>query len=157
MLGNFITKAIGLTAIGLAGYDTLTTTKIQTARSTKLAQIKRLEDTYLRTDTLDSESQIKNGLQNWSRKWHTNDNWLFRAKDNVCGYVSNFIDNFGSNITTLGLGAIALLCGKGKFSPIKIPVIGKLAAVLLAGRAGFYVLRDLFGIGSVSDRDKYSL
>ena len=157
MLGNFVAKAIGLTALGLAGYDTLTTTKIQTARSAKFSSIKRLEDTYMRTDTLDSESQVANGLQNWSRNWHLKDNWLFRAKDNVCGYVGNFINNFGDNVTTLALGAMALLCGKGKFSPIKVPFIGKIAATLLAVKAGFYVLRDLFGIGAVSDRDKYNL
>ena len=157
MLGNFITKAVGLTAIGLAGYDTLSTTKIQTARGTRFAQVKRLEDTYMRTDTLDTESQVANGLQNWARRWHLGDNWLFRAKDNVCGYCSNFINNVSHNLTTLGLGAITLLCGKGKFSPIKIPVLGKLAAVLLAGKAGFYVLRDLFGIGALSNRDKYNI
>lgn len=156
MLGNFITKAIGLTAIGLAGYDTLTTTKIQTARETKLSSIKRLEDTYLRTDTLESESQIENGLQNWARRWHLRDNWLLRTKDNICNYVGNFVENFGGNITTLALGTMALLCGKGKFSPVKIPFIGKFAATLLAVKAGFYILRDLFGIGSVSDRNKYN-
>ena len=157
MFGNLITKAIGLTALGLAGYDTITTTKIQTERGTKMAQINRLNDTFMRTDTLETESQVANGLQNWARRWHTRDNWLFRLKDNVCGYVGNFIMNVGNNITTLGLGAIALLCGKGKFSPVKIPIIGKLAAILLAGQAGFYILRDLFGIGAVSDRDKYNL
>ena len=157
MLGNFITKAIGATAIGLAGYDTLVTTKIQAAREAKHAQIKRIEDTYMRTDTLESESQIANGFQNWSRRWHLRDNWLFRAKDNVCAYVSNFVSNFAGNITNIALGTVALLCGKGKFSPVKIPFVGKLAAILLAGRAGFYVLRDLFGIGAVSDRDKYNL
>ena len=140
MIGNFIAKAIGATAIGLVGYDTLTTTKIQAAREAKQAQIKRIEDTYMRTDTLDSESQIANGFQNWSRRWHLGDNWLFRAKDSVCAYVSNLVSNIGSHITTFALGTVALLCGKGKFSPIKVPFVGKLAAILLGARAGFYVL-----------------
>ena len=156
MIGNFIAKAIGATAIGLAGYDTLTTTKIQAARETKQAQIKRIEDTYMRTDSLDAESQIANEFQNWSRRWHLRDNWLFRAKDSICSYVGNFINNVAGNITTLALGTVALLCGKGKFSPIKVPFVGKLAAIILGAKAGFYVLRDLFGIGSVSDRDKYN-
>ena len=157
MIGNFLAKAVGATALGLVGYDTFKTTKIQAAREAKLSQIQRIEDTYMRTDTLDGESHIANGLQNWSRRWHLGDNWLFKAKDNVCSYVSNFIGNIASNITTIGLGTVALLCGKGKFSPIKVPYVGKLAALLLAGKAGFYVLRDLFGIGAVSDRDKYNL
>ncbi len=157
MLGNFVAKAIGLTALGMAGYDTLVTTKIQAAREAKQLNIKRIEDTYMRTDTLDGESQIANGLQNWSRRWHLGDNWLFRAKDNVCAYVGNFVNNIADNVVTLGLGAVALLCGKGKFSPIKIPFVGKIAAIILAAKAGFYVLRDLFGIGAVSDRDKYNL
>ncbi len=157
MLGNFLAKAVGATAIGLVGYDTLSTTKIQAAREAKLSQIKRIEDTYMRTDTLDSESHIANGLQNWSRRWHLGDNWLFKTKDSVCAYVGNFVNNIAGNVTTFALGAVALLCGKGKFSPIKVPYIGKLAALLLAGKAGFYVLRDLFGIGAISDRDKYNL
>ena len=155
MVGNFIAKAIGLTAVGLAGYDTLTTTKIQTARGINQSHLKRLEDTYLRTDSLGSESQVANGLQNWARRWHITDNWLFKMKDGVCGYVSNFVENFMSNITTIGLGAAALLCGKGKFSLIKVPFVGKIAACLLALKGASYVLRDLFGIGAVDDRKKY--
>lgn len=157
MVGNFIAKAIGATALGLVGYDTLTTTKIQAAREAKYSQIKRIEDTYMRTDTLDSESRLANGLQNWSRRWHLGDNWLFRTKDSVCSYVGNLVNNIGNHIITFALGTAALLCGKGKFSPIKVPFVGKLAAIILGARAGFYVLRDLFGIGSVSDRDKYNL
>ena len=157
MLGNFIAKAIGITAVGIAGYDTLGMTKIQAARETKLAQIKRLEDTYMRTGTLDSESMVESGLQNWARRWHLNNNWLFRMKDGVASYTSNFAENFMANITTLGLGLAALLCGKGKLSPIKIPFVGKIAALLLAVKGGSYVLRDLFGIGAISNRDKYNL
>ena len=157
MLGNFITKTIGLTAVGLAGYDVLATTKNQTSREAKYAQVQRLNDVYMRTDALESESEVANGLQNWARKWHMGDNWLYRLKDNVTCYCSNFAKNLGDNITTIALGAVALLCGKGKFSPIKIPVIGKVAAGLLGVKAGFYVLRDLFGIGAITNREKKNI
>ena len=38
---------------------------------------------------------------------------------------------------------------KEKFSKIKIPFVGKIAAAILAIKAGKFVLCDLFGIGSI--------
>lgn len=156
MFGKILTKTIGIAAIGLAGHDILSTTKVQAKRSARLSQLKRINDVYLRTDSLDTESRLANNLQNWSRKWHLEDNWFYRTKDSITGYISSFVDNVGQNFSTLGMGLVALLCGKGRLSPIKIPVIGKLAAIGLSIKAGFYVLRDLFGIGSISERNKYN-
>ena len=154
MAGNFLSKAIGLAAIGLAGYDTLATTKFQASREANYAHVKRMNDVYMRTDTLDRESHVASGLQNWTRRWYTGDNWFFKAKDNTVSYVSNFFSNLGNNIVTLSCGALALLCGKGKFSPIKVPVIGKVAALFLAVKGGLYVLHNLFGIGTLGEKEK---
>ena len=147
MAGNFFAKAIGLAAIGIAGYDTLEATQRQSGRYVKAQQVGRLEDVYLRTDSIDNDSATASGMQKWARNWYMHDNWLLRMKDRTVSYTSGFFDNLGKNLTTLGLGAIALFTGSGKFSLVKIPFINKIAAVLLAVKAGHFVLSDLFGIG----------
>ena len=123
MAGNFFAKAIGLAAIGIAGFDTLSATQRQSARYVKAQQIKRLEDVYLRTDSLDNSSSVTSGMQKWARNWYMHDNWLLRMKDKTMSYASGFFDNLTNNLTTLGLGAVALFTGRGKFSLIKIPFI----------------------------------
>jgi len=174
MAGNLFSKMIGLTALGLATYDTFATTRLQTPRLSKFKHLERLEDIYLRTDSSATESVLINNLQNGTRSWHLTDNWLFRMKDNVVSYVSNFCSNVVNNATTLGLGAVAFLSGKKgtlnptqvknlkffpklmykikNFAPIKVPVLGKIAAGLLAIKAGSFILHDLFGVGASSSR-----
>ena len=155
MAGNFFAKAIGLAAIGIAGFDTLSATQRQSARYVKSQQIKRLEDVYLRTDSLDNSSSVTSGMQKWARNWYMHDNWLIRMKDTVCSYVSGVCDQFSNNLTTFALGAVALFTGRGKLSPIKIPFINKVAALLLAVKASHFVLSDLFGVGKSDPRKGY--
>ena len=58
MAGNLIAKAIGVAAIGIAGYDALTTANRRASRYSTAAQLERVNDMYLRTDALDGESVI---------------------------------------------------------------------------------------------------
>ena len=135
MAGNFIAKTIGLAAIGIAGYDAFATANRQSSRYASSMQLDRVNDVYLRTDSMDGESAVGAGMQKWARNWHLNNNWLFTGIDKVVGYVGSFAKQIGNNIITLGLGATALLCGKGKFSKFKIPYVGKIAAGILAFQA----------------------
>lgn len=152
MAGNLLAKAIGLAAVGIAGYDTITTAHRRSNRYVQQQQLSRLGDVFRRTDTLDEGSTFAAKMQKWARRWYMNDNWLFRLKDKVVSYVSGTAEQLGNNLTTLGLGAVALLTGGGKGLLGKIPVVGKLAAALLAVKAGKFVLCDLFGIGSGNSR-----
>jgi len=152
MAGNFLAKTIGLAAIGIAGYDSFATANRQSSRITTAKQLERINDVYLRTDSLDSESAVASGMQKWARNWHMSDNFFFRAFDKTTSYFGSLFSQLGNNIITLGLGATALLCGKGKFSKIKIPFVGKFAATLLALQAGKFVLVDLLGFGASDPR-----
>ena len=155
MAGNFFAKAIGLTALGIAGFDTFAATQRQSAKYVKAQQLKRLEDVYLRTDSLDNTSTVTNGMHKWARNWYMHDNWLIRMKDTVGSYVSGLFDNFSDNLTTFALGAVALFTGRGKMSPIKIPFVNKIAALLLAVKASHFVLSDLFGVGKIDPKKGY--
>ncbi len=151
MVGNLLAKIIGLSALGISGYDTVTNVRRQSSRYVNAKQLERLNDVYLRTDSTDGESTVTSGLQKWVRNWYL-DNWLLRLKDNTVGFVVSLVDQIGNNFTTLGLGAVALFTGKGKFSLIKIPIINKIAAGLLAIKAGSFILSDLFGVGSTDPK-----
>ncbi len=148
MAGNLIAKAIGLAAMGIAGYDVVASTHRQSNRFVQGQQINRLNDVYMRTDSARSDSTVANGLQNWARRWYMKDNWLFKVKDRLVSYIAGFANNTISNLTTIGLGAVALFTGGGKGVLGKIPLVGKFAAGLLAIKAGKFVLCDLFGVGT---------
>ncbi len=148
MAGNLLAKVVGLAAMGVAGYDTIASTQRQSNRYVQNQQLNRLNDVYMRTDSLDSDSTLANKLQNWARKWYMTDNWLFRMKDKFVSYIAGTANNAAENLTTFGLGALALFTGGGKGILGKIPVVGKLAAALLAVKAGKFILCDLFGVGA---------
>ena len=152
MAGNFFAKAIGLAAIGIAGYDAISTTQRQSTKYVQKMQLKRLDDVYMRTDSLEGNSAVGAGLQKWVRRWHLNDNWLFRLKDRFVSYIAGGVENLGNHLTTMGLGAVALFTGGGKGLLGKIPVLNKLAAGILAIKAGKFVLCDLFGVGASDPR-----
>ena len=162
MAGNLIAKAIGVAAIGISGYDALTTANRQASRYSTAAQLERVNDMYLRTDALDGESVIGCKMQKWARNWHLNNNWLFNGFDKITGYASSLFQQIGNNITTIGLGALTLFSlskpkvaahgakmalGTKLTNMLKIPMVGKIAAGILALQAGKFVLCDLMGIG----------
>lgn len=161
MAGNFLAKTIGLAAIGIVGYDSVTTANRQSSRYASSRQIDRVNDVYLRTDSLDNESAVAAGMQKWARNWHHSNNWLFRGFDKICAYTGSLFNQLGNNLITLGLGALAIFCTKGQkalpqnaslikkgISALRIPIVGKIAAGLLAIKAGKFVLCDLFGLGA---------
>ena len=154
MAGNFLAKTIGLAALGIASYDTLTATNRQTSRYMRQAKLERIDDTYMRTSSLSTESETQMKMHRWAKNWKLGGNRLLETKDGIVGGIGSFFEQFGSNISTFALGAVALFTGakKGFLSRIKIPYVGKIAAGILAFQAGKFVLCDLFGLGKENPR-----
>ena len=146
MVGSFFTKVVGLAALGIAGYDTVATTKQLAPKYARQLRVEQLNDMYMRTSASDSPSVLDGKFGKSIRRWSL-DNNLFAFKQKVVSNVVCFSRQVADNCITFGLGALALLAGTGRFSPIKIPVIGKAAAILLALKGGYTVLKGVFGIG----------
>ena len=154
MAGNFLAKTIGIAALGIASYDTLGSTKRQTSRYLKQTKLDRIDDTFLRTSAVSTESETENKMHNWARNWRLGGSRILEAKDAIVGYTSSFLNQLGDNAVTFLLGATAVFTGakKGFLSRIKLPFVGKLAAGFLALKGLTFVLHDLLGIGAPNTR-----
>jgi len=147
MAGNFFAKAIGLAAVGTVACDVIETTKEQAPKYAKRLRVEQLNDIYMGTSALNSTSVVGSKLQKMARRWNL-DNNPFRMRQKLTSNIKCFCKNLTDNAITLGLGAIALFTGSGKFSLIKIPVLNKVAAVLLALKGCKFVVQNVLGIGA---------
>ena len=152
MAGNFFTKAIGLAALGIAAHDTISTTGSLAPKYERKLRLEQLNDVYMKTCAMDSPSVIGSKMQNWSRKWAL-DNNLFSTRQKIVSNVVCFSKKFADNIVLFGLGAAALLTGKGKFSLLKIPCLNKIAAAILLLKGAGFVLHSALGIGGKDYRN----
>ncbi len=146
MVGNFVTKVIGLAALGLAGYDTIKTTSQLAPKYARQLRVEQLNDMYMRTMSSDSPSVLDSKFGQSVRRWSL-DNNIFRTSQKIKSNVICFTRKLADNFIPLTLGAAALLTGSGRFSLLKIPYLDKIAAIALAVKGGMTVLRSVFGVG----------
>ncbi|MCQ2957458.1 MAG: hypothetical protein MJ180_00990 [Candidatus Gastranaerophilales bacterium] len=147
MAGNFFAKAIGLAAVGTVACDVAATTREQAPKYAKRLRVEQLNDIYMGSSGLDTTSVVGSKLHKMIRRWNL-DNNPFRTRQNIVSYVKCFCRNLTDNGITLGLGAIALFTGTGKFSLVKVPVLNKVAAALLAIKGCSFVFKNVLGFGA---------
>jgi len=146
MAGNFLTKAIGIAALGIAGYDTVSSAKYMAPKYKRRYRVAQLNDVYMNTSGLGSCSKWDSKMQTWSRRWAL-DNNIFDTSQSIKSKIVAFSKSFFNNAGTIALGAMALFTGKGKMSVLKIPYLNNIAAALLALKAGKTVVNNALGIG----------
>ncbi|MDD3593398.1 MAG: hypothetical protein PHX18_02105 [Candidatus Gastranaerophilales bacterium] len=144
--GSFIAKTIGIAALGIAGYDSLSSTHRNAVRDTQAQTINQIEDVYLRNDSMETQSIASHKIRNWAQNWFT-DTGIMSVLMGVKNYVTGFFGNITDNAITFGLGFLALFASKSKPGILgKAPIVGKLAAGLLALQAGKFIVCDMFGL-----------
>ena len=146
MAGNFLTKAIGIAALGIAAHDTISTSNHMAPKYKRRYRVAHLNDVYMNSSSTASCSKWDSKMQKWSRRWAL-DNDLFDTGHSIKSRLVSFGKSFVDNAALWALGSMALFTGKGKFSVLKVPYLKKIAAGLLALKAGTTVIKNAFGIG----------
>jgi len=147
MAGNFFAKAIGIAALGIAAHDTVASTNSLAPQYARKLRVGQLNDVYMRTSSLSEPSIVGSKMQNWSRRWAL-DNNVYEYKNTIVSNIVCFCKRAADNGVLFGLGALAALTGKGKFSVLKIPYINKIAATLLLIKGGHCIAKNALGLGS---------
>lgn len=150
MAGNFLAKAIGLGALGVATYETFDIGYSTGLRNTKHQYASHLADTFVHHNYAETQSATGEKAKSWWRKQLMDSPILEKClwvKNTVTGIGHEFCNNLGM----FGLGLLALFTGskgKGLFPRLgRIPGLGKLAAGLIVFQGGLYAAKEVFGIG----------
>lgn len=135
--GKYLTKGVGVAALGLVGYDAHNIGKMQ-ADIYASEQDAKATSYYLNNAMYATNmSSVRAGVKNASYEMELDQGWR-RFFNLGIGYVKGFTSMLISHVIPLGLGLGALLA-KGK------------AAKICAGSFGIYalgkVVKDFFGIG----------
>ena len=147
MAGNFFAKAIGLAAVGTVACDVIETTKEQAPKYAKRMRVDQLNDIYMGSSALSTTSMVGSRVQKMIRRWNL-DNNPFKTSQKIKSNIKCFWKNLTDNAGMLALGCVALFTGTGKFSLIKIPVLNKVAAAILAIKGCGFVFKNVLGIGT---------
>lgn len=146
MAGNFLTKVIGLAALGIASYDTIETSSHLAPKYKTKYRLDQINDVYMKNNSLASCSKWDSRMQNWAKGW-TLDNNFFDTTQSIKSKTVSFVKSFWDNAVLFGLGATALFTGKGKLSVLKVPYLDKIAAGILAFKAGKSIIGNVLGFG----------
>lgn len=146
MAGSFLTKAIGLAALGIAAHDTISTSSHMAPKYKRMYRLSQLNDVYMNSASSASCSKWDAQTQKWSRRWAL-DNNLRDIDQNIRSKLVAFGKSFTDNVFLWGLGLTALFTGKGKLSVLKIPYLDKIAAATLALSAGKNLVVNALGWG----------
>ena len=147
MAGNFFAKAIGLAAVGTVACDVIETTNEQAPKYAKRLRVEQLNDIYMGSSGLSTTSIVGSKVRNMIKRWNL-DNNPFKTSQKIKSNIKCFWRNLSDNAGTLALGCIALFTGSGKFSLIKITVLNKIAAAILAIKGCSFVFKNILGIGA---------
>lgn len=136
--GKYLTKGVGLAALGLVGYDAHNIGKMQA--DLYASEKDALATSYYLNNTLYSNnmSAIRDSIKNSAYEMELDQGWR-RFFNLGIGYVKGFTSMLVSHVVPLGLGAGALFA-KGKIAKFSAAALG------IYGLCKF--TKDFFGLGS---------
>lgn len=134
---NFLTKAVGVTGLGLIAYDSHNAGKIESSSYQKHVKANGLTNTYMDTLTLDSPSIVKSKIKNKYMHLRMDEN-ISDFFTGIGGYVKGLSSMLVSNVVPLALSVGAV---------VKNKVVSKASAIGLLAYGGIYVGREVLGIG----------
>jgi hypothetical protein len=140
---NVLTKAVGITGLGLVAYDSHTAGKIESSSYQKQVKASSITNTYMDTLTLDSPSIVQSKVKNKFFKLKTDEN-LSDFFTGIIGYAKGFASMTVSSIIPLALSLGTLV--KSKTSAIG-KMVSRASAVGLVAYCGIFLGREVMGIG----------
>lgn len=135
---NFITKSVGVAALGLVLYDSHTAGSLEGPKYAKNHKAENLEEHFLNEQKLDSPSIIQAKVKKSIFRHQVDEN-LSGFFTSIIGYAKGFGSMMIKNFIPLALATGTIIGGKGIFS--------KFCGAGLLAYGGIFLMQEMFGIG----------
>ena len=137
-VANFITKSVGVAALGMVLYDSHVAGTLEAPKYAKNHKAESLEEHFLNEQKLDSPSIIQATVKKSIFRHQVDEN-LSGFFTSIIGYAKGFGSMIVKNFLPLALATGAIVGGKGIFS--------KFCGAGLVAYGGIFLLQEMFGIG----------
>lgn len=135
--GKFLTKGVGVAALGLVGYDAHYAGKIQADLYSSERDAAATKYYLNNSMYLNNLSKVEEGIRDTAYTMELDNSWR-RFVNSGIGYIKGFASMLVDHVVPFGLG-LATLLTKGKIS--------KICAGGLGVYAGYELLKNIFGLG----------
>ncbi len=143
-IGKYLSKGVGIAALGVIAYDSHVMGKIQSDISAKSGDADACYDTFNNTQYLSKPSPTMSKIKDEIHHIEMQSN-VRSFFNSAGGYLKGVLQTLVSNVIPLGLGAVALF-GKGKWS--------KGSAIGLAAYGTMVFVKDILGFGHKNELNK---
>lgn len=141
---KYLTKGVGLTALGIVGYDAHIVGRLQADCYAKGKDADACMETFNNTQYLSSPSSTTAGMKKVVHNFEMDSNFRHFVNSAI-GYFKGFGEMLIDAVIPLGLGAAAAF-GKG--------ILAKCSAIGLGIYAGVKLFKDVLGFGHYNDLNK---
>lgn len=141
-ISNYLTRGVGVTGLGLIGYESHSLGKHEAQVHAKNVKAESLAENFLEDQKLENPSAVKNALKKHIFNFNLDEN-LSGFFNSLVGYAKGFSHMVVSNVVPLGLSLGTVLAPKG--------LISKTFGAGLLAYGSIFFLQEAFGIGKTHE------